>query len=123
MRRQIGRFLPVVMIAMWVQIFAPIGAYFAMAAAMDPFGSAPICSPLSMEKSGQTAPDGQPSHQNCCELCVVSQSGSASLSSPAPIVVAVLRSPERVAWQDRHNDLVADPRSSPAQARAPPSHS
>ncbi|MEW6767891.1 MAG: DUF2946 domain-containing protein [Pseudomonadota bacterium] len=122
MRRLIGKFIPVVMIAIWVQVFAPIGAYFAMASAMDPFGSPPICSPSSQNQPGETTP-GQPSHQNCCDLCIVSQSGFAPLSPPAPIAVAVVRSPERIAWHDTRSDLVADPRGSPAQARAPPSYS
>lgn len=124
MRRQMGKFLPVVMIAIWVQLFAPIGAYWTMAAAMDPFGSAPICSPVSAAKADQSAPDGQQqSHPDCCSLCVVAYSGAAPLKSPEPIVATIVRSSQQIVWLDQQFDLPSGQRGSHAQARAPPSYS
>jgi hypothetical protein len=121
MRRQIGKFLPVVMIAIWVQIFAPIGAYFAMAAAMDPFGSTPICAPSSTAQPGQSIPAGQQqSHPDCCQLCVVAQGGSAPLKSLEPGVATIVRSSQRIVWHDRRFDPAPYERDSNAQARAPP---
>ena len=121
MRRQIGRFIPVVMIAIWVQIFAPIGAYWTMAAAMDPFGSAPICAPSLAGKSNQSAPVGhQQAHPDCCSLCVVAHSGAAPLKSLAPVVTAIALSFHRIVWHDQHAVERSAERGSHAQARAPP---
>jgi hypothetical protein len=122
MRRLMGRLFPIVMIAIWVQIFAPIGAYWTMAAAMDPFGSAPICAPSLAGKSGQPVPAGQPqTHPDCCSLCVVAHSGAAPLRSPEPVVATIVRSQQRVVWFDQRFDLPSNERGSHAQARAPPS--
>ena len=121
MRRQVGRFFPAVMIAMWVQIVAPIGASWTMAAALDSFGSSPICSPSSTDKSKQTDQGRTQQHRNCCDLCIDSQSGSAPLAPFAPIVAVTLNLPAQIAWHDLRDNLIADPRGSPAQARAPPS--
>lgn len=124
MRRQMGKFIPVVMIAIWVQLFAPIGAYFAMAAASDPFGMATICSSSSSAKPDHSVPSGQQqSHLDCCQLCVAAQSGAAPLKSPEPSVAMIVREVERIVWLDRQLDLPAGQRDSHAQARAPPSHS
>ena len=124
MRRQMGKFLPVVMIAIWVQLFAPIGAYWTMAATMDPFALAPICAPSLAGKSGPATPAGQQqSHPDCCQLCVVTHSGAAPLPSPEPIVATIVRSPQQIAWLDQRFDLPSGQRGSHAQARAPPSYS
>lgn len=124
MRRQMGKFIPVVMIAIWVQLFAPIGAYFAMAAASDPFGSAPICSPSSSANAGQSVPAGQQqSHPDCCQLCVVAQSGAAPLKSLEPAVATVVRAVQQIVWLNQRFDLPSGQRGSHAQARAPPSYS
>ena len=124
MRRQMGKFLPVVMIAIWVQVFAPIGAYWTMAAVMDPFGPSPICSPLFAAKAGQSVPAGQQkSHPDCCSLCVVAHSGAAPLKPPEPIVATIVRSSQQIVWLDQRFDLPTGQRGSHAQARAPPSYS
>ena len=123
MRRRIGTFFPVVTIAIWVQLFAPIGAYWMMAA-IDPFGSVPICAPSLAGKSGQTTPAGQPqSRPDCCQLCVVPHSGAAPLKSPAPVVIGTTQSFQRVVGHDRDVAPPSSERGSHAQARAPPSYS
>ena len=69
MRRRLGKFLPIVLIAVLVQIFAPIGATWATSIALsDPLRAAAICHgnaasqlhPHSkcFEPSGQTVPIG-----------------------------------------------------------------
>ena len=124
MRRQMGKLFPIVMIAIWVQLVAPIGAYWMMAAAMDPFGSAPICAPSLVCKAGQSTPAGQPqSHPDCCSLCVVAHSGAAPLTSPTPIMAAISLSFQRIAWHDQYVVERSAERGSHAQARAPPSYS
>lgn len=124
MRRQMGKFIPVVMIAIWVQVLAPVGAYWAMAAAMDPFGSAPICSSASPAQASETAPAGQQQgHSDCCSLCVISHGGAAPLKSPDATVATIIRSPQRIVWLDQRIELPSGQRGSHAQARAPPSYS
>jgi len=124
MRRLMGRFFPIVMIAIWVQLFAPIGASWTMAAAMDPIGSAPICSGAASAQHDQTAPGGLPqSHPDCCSLCVIVHSGAAPLKSPAPTIVTVVRLPQQVAWLELSAVLLSGQRGSHAQARAPPFYS
>lgn len=122
MRRLMGRLFPIVMIAIWVQIFAPIGAYWTMAAAMDPFGSAPICSGVASTQNDRSAPDGpQKFHPDCCSLCVIAHSGAAPLKSPEPKIVTIVRLPQQVAWLEHAIALPSSQRVSHAQARAPPS--
>ena len=91
MRQRIGKFFPIVMIAIWVQIFAPIGSYWAMAAAMDPLDSAPICAPSKSTNAEKSQPDGQqPSNMDCCSLCVAAHSGSAPLQFAEPGAVTIM---------------------------------
>ena len=58
MRRRLWKFLPIVLMALAVQIFAPIGACWAASiAASDPLHAAPICSggaALGADQTGQT---------------------------------------------------------------------
>jgi len=122
MRRLMGRFFPIVMIAIWVQLFAPIGASWTMAAAMDPIGSAPICSGASSAQHDQSAPAGpHQSYPDCCSLCLVVHSGAAPLKSPEPAIVTIVRLPQQVAWFEQAIALPSNERGSHAQARAPPS--
>jgi hypothetical protein len=119
MRRRSQKFLPIILIALVVQILAPIGATFAAAiAASDPLSTAPIC------HGGQ---EGLPSHgdQNgrahdgACSVCCVAQAG-ASLDTPEAASVVPTRVAARVVWRDQAPDLLPARAGSHAQARAPP---
>ena len=60
MRRQFQKFLPIVLIALAVQILAPIAASWAAAiASFDPLQAAEICHSLP-KSSGQPDPGGDP---------------------------------------------------------------
>ena len=122
MRRRLGKFLPIVLIAVLVQIFAPVGATWAASiAASDPLRSAAIChgdasTPNPTDQSGQHR-----AHDGCCSVCSVVHSG-APVDGPHAAVATPARHAERVVWLTAP-DLFGSRAGSHAQARAPPSFS
>ena len=124
MRRRLRKFLPIVLIAVLVQIFAPIGATWAASiAASDPFHAAAICHgntasvPNSSDQSGQHR-----AHQGCCSVCSVVHTGAPVDAPPAAFTTPLLNA-ERVVWLDTAPNLFSSRAGSHAQARAPPSFS
>jgi Protein of unknown function (DUF2946) len=121
MRRRLKRLLPIVLIALVVQIFAPIGACWAASiAASDPLAGAMICHGNGGSPVGQADPTRHRAHDGCCSVCSVLQTGAPV---DAPQVVATLsadRQAQRVVWIAFRQDLVCRAGSN-AQARAPPS--
>jgi hypothetical protein len=120
MRRRFQKFLPIILIALVVQILAPIGATFAAAiAASDPLSAAPICHggegglPSHGDRNGRA-------HDGVCSVCCAAQAGG-SLDTPKAETVAVpYRVAARVIWRDEAPDLSPTRAGSHAQARAPP---
>ncbi|MEA2896197.1 MAG: hypothetical protein QOJ84_1812 [Bradyrhizobium sp.] len=123
MRRRLGKFLPIVLTAVLVQIFAPIGATWAASiAASDPLQAAVIChgnaaSTSSTDQSGQHR-----AHDGCCSVCSVVHTG-APVAAPHAAFTTPRRHAERVVWLDTAPDLFSSRAGSHAQARAPPSFS
>ncbi|HWV95664.1 MAG TPA: DUF2946 domain-containing protein [Xanthobacteraceae bacterium] len=117
MRRRLGLLFPIVLIAMLVQILAPIGASWAFgAAASDPLHLAGICS--------STADDGGNSSQspaaiNCCQLCYVAQSVTPT-GDPQASVIKLRRDADTVVWFDVRPLRLSSAIPSQARARAPP---
>ena len=119
--RRLKRFLPIVLIALAVQIFAPIGACWAAGvAASDPLAGAVICHGNGAPGAGQTDQGGQRAHDGCCSVCSVLQTG-APVDVPRIMVTDVDRVAEQVAWFDFAFRLTNARAGSHAQARAPPS--
>jgi hypothetical protein len=121
MRRRLEKFLPIVLIALVVQILAPIGATWAAAiAASDPLSAAPICHGSGLPSHGDQSGGGR-AHDGACSICCAAAQASTSLDTPKP---AVLRLPARMAarviWRDEAPDLLPARADSNAQARAPP---
>jgi len=121
MRRQLQKFLPIVLIALAVQILAPIAASWAAAiASSDPLQAAEICHNLP-GSSGQTDQGGDPhAHDGACLICCAVQA-SAALDAPRPAAFAVpYRQVTLVVWHmaARHASLARN--GSNTQARAPP---
>jgi hypothetical protein len=121
MRRRLGKFLPIVLIAVLVQIFAPIGATWAASiAASDPLHAAVIChgntasAPNPSDQTGQSR-----AHDGCCSVCSVVHTG-APVDIPQAAVATPYRHAERVVWLDTAPDLFSSRAGSHAQARAPP---
>lgn len=119
MRRRFKNFLPIVLVALLVQIFAPIGACWAASlAASDPLSGATICHG-SDANPGTGQGDQTGAHAGCCAACSVLQTG-ALVDSPQPSVAAVERAASQVAWHDFTTELDCSRDGAPAQARAPP---
>jgi DUF2946 family protein len=124
MRRRLRKFLPIVLLALAVQIIAPIAACWAAGiAAADPLHAAVIChdNAAASGQTDQTDQTGQPgAHDGCCSVCSVAQA-SALLDTPqtsaatAPYILS-----SRVVWPDRVPDPFGSRTGSHAQARAPP---
>jgi hypothetical protein len=120
MRRRLKNFLPIVLIALVVQIFAPIGACWAASiAASDPLAGAIICHGNGAPGEGQTDQTGHRAHDGCCSVCSVLQTG-APVDGPQTAAIAVERVAEQVAWFDFAFRLTNARAGSHAQARAPP---
>src|ERR1051325_10109622 len=146
MRRRLKKFLPIVLIAALVQIFAPIGATWAATiAAADPLHAVPICHGATASIPDQPAPSGQPSaHDGCCSVCSVVHSGApvdapqavpaepfrpatsvvvpglAPVAPPQAMPTEPFRPATSVVWPDTTPDLFVSRPGSHAQARAPP---
>jgi hypothetical protein len=121
MRQRLQGFLPILLIALMVQILAPIGAaWMAAAAVSDPLRLVEIChsgagsSPAQGDRGGQHADDS-------CGSCCIAQA-AASLDTPQS---ATLTAPDletrRIVWHPSALRLAAPRIGSNAKARAPPS--
>lgn len=120
MRQRLRTFLPIVLIALAVQILAPIASAWAAAiAAGDPLGSIAIC------HGGPTAPPGAAGHgpdhrDDGCLICCLAHA-SASFDAPnTPAFAAPGFRPAPVAWRDLAQDLPPSRAHCHGQARAPP---
>lgn len=120
MRRRLQKFLPIVMIALMVQIFAPIGACWAAAiAASDPLSTAAICHDSA---AGQPGGQGGQHHQQdtACSICCLA-SAAVSVDTPKTLTLARLnREPAIVIWRDYAPGRFVSRIGTNAQARAPP---
>jgi hypothetical protein len=121
MRRRLRKFLPVVLMAVMVQILAPVAACWAASiAGSGPLFAAAICHDDGASNSGQTDQTGQPrAHDGCCSVCSVVHTG-APVDPPQTAVATPYRDPARMVWLDRAPDLFGSRTGSHAQARAPP---
>lgn len=126
MRRQLGKFLPIVLLAMAVQILAPIAACWATGfVASDPLSTAVICHSNGASDTGNPTdqPGGPHVHDVLC--CLVCASHAApSFNTPPPFSVAMpQRLSERVIWHKFAPERLGARAGSIAQARAPPAFS
>jgi Protein of unknown function (DUF2946) len=125
MRRRLRKFFPIMLIALTVQIFAPIAACWAASiAASDPLQAAFIChdsaGSAQGQAGGQSDQTGQHrAHDGCCSFCSVAHSG-APVDAPQTAVTTPYRDATRVAWLERSPVLSGSRPGSNAQARAPP---
>jgi hypothetical protein len=124
-RRRLEIFIPIVLLAVLVQLFAPIAAFRVVAyATTDPLYLASICSDMTSSSDGQTAPAQTPhSHGDCCAFCGAGHVGTVALDPPPLIFVQLQRQYQRVSWLEAADPMPAVRVGSNAQARAPPSFS
>jgi hypothetical protein len=122
MRRQLLRFLPVFLIALAVQILAPIASSWTAAiAASDPLGAADICfnNPSQSPASGDQGADHR-AHDRLCSICCAAQAGTALDTPNHPASAGPDRQPARVVWHNGAPEWGVARTGSNAQARAPP---
>jgi hypothetical protein len=122
MRRRLKNFLPIVLFALAVQIFAPIGACWAASiAASDPLARAVICHGNAAPGSAQSDQTGpHQAHNGCCSVCSVLHTG-APVDTPQTALVFIFdRQSAPVVWHAFALDPACSRSGSPEQARAPP---
>jgi hypothetical protein len=124
-RRRLEIFIPIVLLAVLVQLFAPIAAFRVVAyATTDPLYLASICSDMTTASDTQTAPAKTPhSHAGCCAFCGAGHGGAVALDTPPLIFVHLQRQYQLVSWLEAADPMPAVRVGSNAQARAPPSFS
>ena len=124
MRARLQKFLPLVLLALAMQVLAPIAACWAAGlAAADPLQNAVICHSSGASGAGvddRTAVPG--AHAGACSICCLAQA-SASLDSPQTIFSTPFRHAECVVWHDTTDHVAVSHGGSNAQARAPPQFS
>lgn len=121
MRARLQKFLPLVLLALAMQVLAPIAACWSAGQAVaDPLSAAVICHSTG-EQGGPNDQTGTPTaHGAACALCCLAPAG-ASLDSPPHVALSIpLRRAERVSWHAAEVALVAAHKGPNAQARAPP---
>ena len=122
MRRRLKNFLPIVLIALLVQVFAPIAACWAASiVASDPLSAAVICHGMGETENSQNDPSGAQGAQNgCCGLCGVLHTGAPVDPPRSAGIFAFDRRATTVVWHAFALDLATSRSGSPEQARAPP---
>jgi Protein of unknown function (DUF2946) len=122
MRRRLKNFLPIVLFALAVQIFAPIGACWAASiAASDPLARAVICHGNAAPGSAQSDQTGpHQAHNGCCSVCSVMHTGAPVDTPQAALAFTFDRRSTPVVWHEFTLDPSGSRGGSPAQARAPP---
>jgi len=121
MWRRLQKFLPIVLIALAVQILAPIaGCWTALRAASDPLGAIPICHNHLVSAPGSSDQQDDHEHDDACLVCCVLNFG-ASVDAPQMMVLAVpCRPVAPVTWGHGTASPSSARTGSNAQARAPP---
>ncbi|CCE01979.1 DUF2946 family protein [Bradyrhizobium sp. STM 3809] len=119
MRQRLQAFLPIMLIALMVQILAPIGiAWAAAAAASDPFRVLEICH--SQPGSDSSDDESRARLGQGCTLCCVSQAAASVDAPSSPGVVLPYRAARPVIWHDQVFSRFASRAGSNTRARAPP---
>jgi hypothetical protein len=123
MRRRLEVFIPIVMLAVLVQLMAPIAAFRVVAyATTDPLYLASICSGMTSGSDTQTDPAGTPHHNgDCCAYCVGSHGGAVAVDPPPLIFVSLQRQYQQISWLEATEAIAVIRIGSNTQARAPPS--
>jgi Protein of unknown function (DUF2946) len=120
MRRRLQKFLPIVLLALAVQILAPIAACWAAAvAASDPLQTAVICHEGTAGAAQGDQGGQHQAHDGSCAICCLAQA-SGSFTAPETAFAVFAGPVGRIVWSDATADLSAPRYGSNTQARAPP---
>ncbi len=122
MRRRLEIFIPIVLLAVLVQLIAPIAAFRVVADAVsDPLYMASICSGMTASADA-SQPDSAPMQHGvkCCAFCGVGSAVAVAIDPPPAGFIILHRQYQLVAWLESTEPLPAVRAGSNAQARAPP---
>ena len=123
MRRRLELLIPIVLLVIAVQLFAPIAAFRAFAYAVnDPLYMASICSDMGAAGDDAQSAPAKTQHHNgdCCAFCAGGHGGGTALQTPPPVFVTLQRQYQRLAWLEAAEAMPTIRVGSNAQARAPP---
>ena len=122
MRRRLEALVPIVLLAVLVQLMAPIAAFRVVAyATSDPLYMASICTGMTSSSDAQSAPSKtQHSHGDCCAFCGAGHGGTVALDPPPLVFVTLQRQYQWISWLEAADPTPAIRVGSNAQARAPP---
>lgn len=123
MRVRLQKFFPIFVIALMVQVLAPIGAGWAFAAAIsDPLAAAEICHQINPSSKGSDQGGQHEGHDAGCMLCCGFHANAAPAGTPEPASFAApCRFASGVVWRDNIEQYADSSTGSNARARAPPS--
>ncbi|MCK1733236.1 DUF2946 domain-containing protein [Bradyrhizobium sp. 138] len=124
MHARLQKFLPLVLLALVMQVLAPIAACWATGLAVaDPLSAGIICHSASDQSGPSDRSGAPPAHAGACALCCLAQA-NASLDSPTHAALPILiRHAEPVVWHPADALAIGAYDGSSAQARAPPQFS
>ncbi|HXH44949.1 MAG TPA: DUF2946 domain-containing protein [Bradyrhizobium sp.] len=126
MRQRLHIYFPAFLMALMMQIIAPIGSSWATAARLsDPlaaFGGVAICHTPGGEADSESDQTGHRVHDGACALCCLVHAG-ATLDTPEIAVAVPYGSPLPVVWHAATQELRNDRNGGHTQARAPPPNS
>jgi hypothetical protein len=122
MRRRLKKFLPIVLMELAVQVFAPIAACWAAGiAASDPLSAAVIChgnGGAAASQDDQSGTQGNP--RGCCTLCGTLHTGAPVDPPQTAALFTFDRQVTAVVWHAVALDPTSSRAGTPEQARAPP---
>ena len=122
MRRRLEAYIPIVLLAVLVQLMAPIAAFRVVANAVsDPLYMATICSGMTTSAdASQSAPAPTQHGANCCAFCNAGSAVAVAIDPPPAAFITLHRQYQLVAWLEPTEHFPAVRAGSNAQARAPP---
>jgi DUF2946 family protein len=122
MRRRLEVFIPIVVLAVLVQLIAPIAAFRVVAyATTDPLYLASICTGMTSGSESRADPaKTQHQHGDCCAFCVGSHGGAVAVDTPPLIFVSLQRLYQQISWLEPAEAMPVFRVGSNSQARAPP---
>jgi hypothetical protein len=122
MRRRLEVFIPIVLLAVLVQLMAPIAVFRVFANAVsDPLYMASICSGMTASAdSSQSAPTPAQHGAKCCAFCSMGSAVAVAIDPPPATFITLHRQFQLVAWLEPTEHFPALRAGSNAQARAPP---
>jgi hypothetical protein len=121
MRARLQKFLPLVLLALVMQVLAPIAACLAAGQAVaDPLSAAIICHSAS-EQGGPVDKTGTPAVKaGACALCCLAHADASLDAPPHAALSTPIRPIVRIVWHVAKAPVLATIDGSSAWARAPP---